>query len=233
MTSFLLLGILLGLRHALEADHLAAVAALATRHRGLGRTVLQGAAWGAGHGVVLLAVGGVCLLFRLAVPAAAARLLEAGIGVLLIVLGWGVLRRVVQRRVHVHLHRHDDGTVHLHAHRHAAEEAHDPEHHRHVHAERLPWRAVGVGMMHGLAGSAALLLLVASTLTSPAVSLLYIACFSAGAVLGMAALSAVISLPLRHTAGLLGSAHNTLETLVGLGALGIGVWVIYAAAGPF
>jgi len=233
MTSILLLGILLGLRHALEADHLAAVAALATRHRGIGRTVLQGAAWGAGHGVVLLAVGGVCLLFRLAVPAAAARLLEAGIGVLLIVLGWGVLRRVVQRRVHVHLHRHDDGTVHLHAHRHAAEEAHDPEHHRHVHAERLPWRAVGVGMLHGLAGSAALLLLVASTLTSPAVGLLYIACFSVGAVLGMAALSAVISLPLRHTAGLLGGAHNTLETLVGLGALGIGVWVIYAAAGPF
>jgi ABC-type nickel/cobalt efflux system permease component RcnA len=231
MTSFLLLGILLGLRHALEADHLAAVAALATRQRGLGRTVLQGAAWGAGHGAVLLAVGGVCLLFRLAVPEQAARLLEAGVGVMLIALGWGVLRRVVRRRVHVHLHRHDDGTVHLHAHRHAAEEAHDPERHRHAHAERLPWRAVGVGMLHGLAGSAALLLLVASTLASPAVSLLYIACFGAGAVLGMAALSAAISLPLRHTAGLLGGAHNTLETLVGLGALGIGVWVVYAAAG--
>ena len=76
-------------------------------------------------------------------------------------------------------------------------------------------------------------LLVASTLASPAVSLLYIACFGVGAVLGMAALSAAISLPLRHTAGVLGGAHSTLETLVGLGALGIGVWVVYAAAGPF
>src|SRR5688572_24493805 len=116
MTSFLLLGVLLGLRHALEADHLAAVAALATGRRSLGRSVLQGAAWGAGHGLVLLAVGAVCLFLRVTVPESLAQVLEAGVGVMLVALGWGVLRRVVKRRIHVHVHRHDDGTVHLHAH---------------------------------------------------------------------------------------------------------------------
>jgi ABC-type nickel/cobalt efflux system permease component RcnA len=258
MTSFLFLGFLLGLRHALEADHLAAVATLAARQRGVGRTLLQGAAWGVGHGSMLLAVGGVCLLFRLAIPDRAARLLEAGVGVMLVVLGIGVLRRLVERRVHVHVHRHEDGTVHLHAHRHAPAEAHDParhaqahspetastvvseQEHGHVHRDGrfrldLPWRAVGIGMVHGLAGSAALLLLVAASLGSPATGLVYIACFSVGAVIGMAALSAVIALPLRRpsaagdTAGPLGRAATSIEALVGLTALGIGSWVIYTA----
>lgn len=237
MISFLVLGFLLGLRHALEADHLAAVATLATRSRGIGRTMLQGAAWGLGHALTLLGVGGACLLLGLEVPPRVAHLLEAGVGVMLVGLGIGVLRRLARRRIHVHVHRHDDGAVHLHAHGHGAGEAHDPARHAHGHPHghvpgasglHLPWRAIGVGMVHGLAGSAALLLLVASTLSSPGVGLLYILCFGLGAIAGMAALSAVLALPLRGTGKLLTRAHGTLEAIAGLSALGIGAWVLFA-----
>jgi high-affinity nickel-transport protein len=199
MTRYLLLGFLMGLRHALEADHLAAVAALATRERAVGRTALRGVAWGAGHGVTLLAVGAVCLLFRLAVPEGAARLIEGAVGCLLVLLGWGVLRRLLRPNLRPSPAPEPQGT----------------------------WRAVGIGMAHGLAGSAALLVLVASTLRSPLVGLAYVACFSLGAILGMAALSAAIALPLRGAGGLRGRAPRAVEGLIGLGTVLIGGWLIY------
>ena len=242
MTTFLLLGALLGLRHALEADHLAAVATLATRQRGIGRALMQGTAWGVGHGAALLAVGGACLLLRLTVPARLAHMLEGAVGTMLVVLGVGVLRRMVKARIHLHVHRHDDGTVHLHAHSHGAEgagAASDAGFHRHDHAAGMPLRALAVGMMHGLAGTAALLLLVASSLGTPAMGLLYIACFSAGAVVGMAALSVVIALPLRGSTGSPGATgwlartQTVLEAVAGSAAVGIGLWVIYTASGRF
>src|SRR5258708_3441443 len=140
--SLLLLGLLLGMRHALEADHLAAVASLATRSKGMRGTILQGAVWGLGHTLTLLVAGGACLLLRAAISARLAAALEGVVGVMLLLLGADVLLRMRRRRVHVHVHRHDDGTVHLHAHRHGPAEAHDPTHHQHPHAEGFPLRAL-------------------------------------------------------------------------------------------
>ncbi|HEX3557463.1 MAG TPA: urease accessory protein [Thermoanaerobaculia bacterium] len=234
--SLLLVSLLLGLRHALEADHLAAVASLATRSRSLRSTVAQGVAWGLGHTITLLVVGGACLLLRATIPDRVATALEAAVGVMLLALGADVLWRLYRRRIHVHVHRHADGTVHLHAHGHAPEEAAAPHHqqqaHEHPHAHGLPHRALMVGLMHGLAGSAALLLVTLTTLTSAWLGLAYIAFFGAGSILGMAALSAVIALPLRGTARMsqvLGGWYNGLEAAIGVSTILIGAWVLYKA----
>jgi ABC-type nickel/cobalt efflux system permease component RcnA len=241
MTSILVLGFLLGMRHALEADHLAAVASLATRSRSLLHTVSQGAAWGLGHTLTLLLAGGVCLLASVAIPARLARGFEVCVGIMLLGLGAEVLYRARRRHVHLHVHRHEDGTVHLHAHGHAPGEVHgDAAHgagHRalpHVHphpvqdAGGFPRRALLVGLVHGLAGSAALLLLTVSTLSSRWLGLAYILLFGLGSILGMAILSAVIAVPLRGTARLLTRAYVAVEVLTGLSTVAIGAWVLAA-----
>ncbi|MDH3911158.1 MAG: hypothetical protein OEU09_07660, partial [Rhodospirillales bacterium] len=134
MGSVLLLGFLIGMQHALEADHVAAVASIATRGGSVGRIVRQGAAWGLGHSVTLLIVGAAVLSFDAAVPESLARILELAVGVMLLLLGLGVLRRVLRRGIHFHRHRHGDGIVHIHAHSHAGERGqHDPRLHRHDH----------------------------------------------------------------------------------------------------
>ncbi len=227
MKSILVLGLLMGMRHALEADHLAAVASLATRSRGVRGTVLRGAVWGLGHTLALGLAGGLCLLLGMAIPERMARVLELAVGVMLVALGAEVLWRLRRRRIHVHVHRHGDGAVHLHAHGHAPREVHDPDHHHHPHPEGFPGRALVVGMVHGLAGSAALMLLVVSGAGSPGWGLLYIALFGLGSIAGMAALSAVIALPLRGAARLLTGAINGLELAIGLSTVGIGLWVLY------
>jgi ABC-type nickel/cobalt efflux system permease component RcnA len=227
MISLLLLGLLLGIRHALEADHLAAVASLATRSRGVRGTVLQGAVWGLGHTLTLLLVGGVCLLLRAAISERLAAAFEGAVGFMLLLLGADVLLRMRRRRIHLHVHRHDDGTVHFHAHSHAPEEAHDRDHHQHAHGKGFPLRALLVGMVHGLAGSAALLLVTLTTLSSAWLGVAYIAVFGVGSIAGMAVLAAVIALPLRGAARSLTGWHNGLEAAIGSGTLLVGAWVLY------
>jgi ABC-type nickel/cobalt efflux system permease component RcnA len=226
--SLLLLGLLLGLRHALEADHLAAVASLATRSKSLRSTVLQGISWGLGHTLTLLVVGGLCLLLRASIPDRLAGALEGAVGVMLLLLGADVLWRLRRGRVHVHPHRHADGTLHLHAHSHAPKEAHDPHHHEkaHEHAHGLSRRALLVGLVLGLAGSAALLLVTVSTISSFWLGVAYIAVFGIGSIFGMAVLSAIISLPLLGSSRFAGWS-KALEAVVGVSTILIGVWVLY------
>jgi hypothetical protein len=236
--TLLFLGLLLGMRHATEADHLAAVATLATRSRSLRSTVAQGVAWGFGHTLTLLAVGGVCLLLRATIPPRVAGALEGAVGVMLLLLGAEVLWRWRKRRIHLHVHRHADGTVHLHAHSHAgapqASRSQGARGHSHAQAphehSHLPGRAVLVGLVHGLAGSAALLLLTLTTLSSAWLGLAYIAVFGVGSILGMAALSAVIALPL-HGPRVFAGWYNGLEAVIGLATIAIGAWVLYHAPG--
>jgi cytochrome c biogenesis protein CcdA len=217
----------MGMRHALDADHLAAVASLGTRSRGLRDAVFQGAAWGLGHTLTLLGVGAGCLLVGAMVPAAWALGLEILVGVMLMGLGGQVLWRIRRRRIHVHVHQHRDGTTHLHAHRHQEEGAHDPARHEHGHPVRVPWKALAVGTVHGLAGSAALLLATLSTAGSMATGLAYIGLFGLGSILGMAALSVVIALPLQASARRLGRVYDGLEGVVGVSSIAIGAQLVY------
>lgn len=230
MASVLFLGFLIGMQHALEADHVAAVAAIATRGRSVRKIAQQGAIWGLGHSLTLILLGGVVLLMGSAVPAGLAQMLEFAVGIMLVLLGIGVLCRLLRARIHFHLHRHGDGVVHIHAHSHAGEgRPHDPSHHVHEHPTALPLRSFLVGMVHGLAGSAALVVLALSSVQSTVTGLVYIALFACGSIVGMAALSAVIAVPLAYSARLLTWMHHGLQGAVGGVTVLIGGFIAYGA----
>ena len=216
------------MQHALEVDHVAAVASLATRARSVRSAAAHGAVWGLGHTVTLLLIGGGVVLLGSAVPPWLATGLELAVGVMLILLGADVLRRLLRDRVHFHAHRHGDGKVHWHAHSHAGDQGpHDARRHDHSHAKRLPLRTLLVGMMHGMAGSAALLILALASVQSPSQALLYIVVFGFGSVVGMAALSLVIALPLTRMDRWLTWGHNGLQIAIGSVTIGIGAWILY------
>ena len=229
MTSVLLVGFLLGVTHALEMDHLAAMASLATRASSARRAVSLGALWGIGHTLTLFIVGAVVLGFGLGAPERFSEWLEMGVAVMLVLLGGDVLRRVTVHRIHVHRHEHGDGHVHLHVHSHAAGAGHD----HHPHPEPVNVRTLLVGLMHGMAGSAALILLVLASVDEVITGLVYIALFGLGSVAGMAALSLVISMPLRFSARWLTQFRTGLECVVGVVTIGIGLWIIVEALPAF
>jgi hypothetical protein len=229
MGSVLLLGLLIGMRHALEADHVAAVATIATRTRTRASAVRLGLAWGAGHTITLVAVGTAVICLDLTLAPRLALGLEFAVGVMLVGLGADVLRRMVRNRVHFHVHHHGDGTEHFHAHSHAGHGRHDAAAHRHDHPSGLAWRALAVGLMHGMAGSAALIVLSLTQVGTWWLALAYMALFGIGSMLGMATLSLVIAVPLHHAARTLTWAHNGLTAAVGLGTVALGSWVVYQA----
>ena len=137
MITLLLLGFLIGMRHALEADHVAAVASLATRSRSIGETVRHGAVWGIGHTLTLFLFGSLVIWMDGVMPEQLARWLELAVGIMLIILGIDVLRRIIQEKIHFHAHRHDNGETHFHAHSHAGEKHHGENHQLHHYLKSL------------------------------------------------------------------------------------------------
>ncbi len=229
MGSLLLIGLLIGMRHALEADHVAAVASLVSRKQSLSHTIEQGGAWGFGHTITLFLFGSVVLFMDTIMPEYLVKWLEITVGVMLVLLGGDVLRRVIRDKVHFHSHKHNNGDYHFHAHAHAGElrAEHDASQHDHSHSRGFPLRALMVGMMHGMAGSAAVILLALGTVTSPLQGLLYILMFGIGSMVGMALLSAIISIPLRLSAKRLTWMHSSFQVLIGVLTIGLGFMVIY------
>lgn len=222
VTSLILLGFMLGLRHAMDADHVAAVASLAVDRQSLMSVAGRGALWGCGHTLTLGVVAALVLIAGIPFPDGAERWLELAVALMLIGLGANVIRRVIRDRLHVHTHTHANGSVHWHAHSHGAAVA---ESHEHRHS---PIKPLVIGMVHGLAGSAALLLLVLEGLRGDAwlLGMAYVLMFGLGSVVGMACLSVVISLPFR-----IGSKglrwQNGLSVTTGLATVSIGVWLLW------
>jgi high-affinity nickel permease len=222
MFGILGLGFLLGMQHALEADHIAAVSSIAARRGHVADIVKHGLTWGLGHTLALFAFAGAAILLGRAIPETIARPMETAVGVMLIVLGAHVLWRLWRDRVHFHKHGHGDGTAHFHAHSHAGETApHVRTAHAHEHGFR--WRTLLVGLMHGMAGSAALLVLAVSQASSSAVGLAYVALFGIGSMIGMGALSTLIAVPLAISAHWLTWANRGLQGAVGLATIAIGI----------
>jgi ABC-type nickel/cobalt efflux system permease component RcnA len=187
--------------------------------------VKHGLTWGLGHTLTLFAVAGAAIWLGRAIPETFARPLETAVGIMLIGLGGHVLWQLWRERVHFHKHRHDDGTVHVHAHSHAGETvAHARASHAHAHGFR--WRTLLVGLMHGMAGSAALLVLAVSQAASPAVGLGYVALFGIGSMVGMGTLSMVIAVPLVASARWLTWANSSLQAGVGIVTMTIGAMTI-------
>lgn len=232
LLSVLGLGLLLGMQHALEADHVAAVSSIVSRKSGLRSISWHGAVWGIGHTLTLLLVAGTCILLKTSISEKTGERLELGVGVMLVGLGAHVLWRLRRDRVHFGAHEHGDGRRHMHAHSHK----HDPKphhhsRHEHEHPENIPWRMLLVGSMHGMAGSAALVVVTASSITDPWSGLAYVLVFGLGSVAGMGALSAIIAVPLAWTAGSLTAANRTLQAVIGIVTIGVGAHVIYETAG--
>ena len=226
MFGILGLGFLLGMQHALEADHIAAVSSIAARRSHVADIVKHGLTWGLGHTLTLFVFAGAAILLGHAIPESVARPIETAVGLMLVGLGTHVLWRLWRDRVHFHRHGHGDGTVHFHAHSHAGETA---PHTRatHVHDHGFRWRTLLVGLMHGMAGSAALLVLAATQASSPAVGLGYVALFGVGSMIGMGMLSAVIAVPLAVSARSLTWANRGLQGTVGIVTIAIGLTTIY------
>jgi len=224
----LLLGLVIGLQHALEADHVAAVSSIASGETSMRKIVIHGALWGLGHTIMLGLVAGTAIYVGAAIDDAVAGWLEFCVGVMLVGLGGQVVWRLIRERVHFHMHRHGDGTVHVHAHSHAGDQVpHNRNAHEHEHTERLPWRTLVVGLMHGMAGSAALVVLTATTAGDPLVGVGYVILFGIGSIIGMAALSMVIAVPLGYTARTLTWANRFLQGGIGAATAVLGFIVMY------
>ncbi len=233
MGGFLALGFLIGMQHALEADHLAAVGTLAVGTRkSKTRLALWGAAWGLGHGLTLFAICAAAILLGLTLTDRAAAAFEFGVGVMLVLLGFDVIRRMRARRVHFHAHVHGDGRPHLHAHSHeGAKTPHGRDPHRHRHPSGFPVRALVIGLVHGAAGSAGLLALAVAATRQPWTAVGYVAVFGLGSILGMTVLTLVAAWPLgaaeRHAKWI----HNGLSIGAAALAVVLGIDVMAETAG--
>jgi len=220
-------GFVLGLRHALDPDHVVAVTALASEKAGVRRTSMIGAFWGLGHALSLGVAGGVILALRLTVPPAVGTALESVVAVMLIGLGALAVRRALRSRLHAHPHDHD-GRVHVHFHAHGPGEA---ERHDHRHLLRGGLRPFVVGLVHGLAGSAGLALLALGAAPSLMAGLAYIAMLGLGSLAGMLILSALMSLPLAYLEVRYAAFHRGVQLVAGLASVGFGVYLLAVHAG--
>ena len=220
--SLLSLGFLLGVKHALDADHVAAILTIATENRTFWRSSLIGFCWGVGHTVILLVVGTAVLLFKFTIPSAWAKLFEVAVGVMLVGLGLSVAFALWRERVHLHAHWHDHGEQHRHLHSHSR-----GAHHDHLHRFRLEYKSLAVGMVHGLAGSAALLLLVLAAVPSLGVGLVYILVFGAGSILGMVFLATAMSIPFAMSAERTARVHQTLRAAAALFSIVLGSTILF------
>ena len=219
------LGFLLGLRHAMEADHVAAVSTFVSRERTLLRSCLRGTFWGIGHTAALLAAGVAVIAFKVRIPPEFERIVETVIALVLILLGGHVLLRAVgSLSLHSHEHVHD-GVRHRHTHVHIGPHgAHD-----HVHLFADARKPLLLGLLHGLGGGGALVLVVLTTLPSPDAAFLYILVFGLGSTAGMLVLSGLIGLPFKLLAGGSERLTTVLQMVVGLVSIAIGVVMLHSA----
>ncbi len=212
------LGLLLGFQHALDPDHLIAVSTIVSEQKSFKWASLIGAFWGLGHTATLFIVGLAVIGLRVTIPPRAALGLEFLVAVMLMILGINVLRRSFgAERVHLHTHTHNPKT-HSHFHVHETPQ----QDHGHGHPFQAMRRPFFVGAIHGLAGSAALMLLVLSTIPSPLGGLAYIVIFGVGSVGGMLVLSSLISLPFILTAQRFTYINRWVRVVAGLASVVFG-----------
>jgi hypothetical protein len=206
--SLLAFGFVLGLRHAIEADHLAAISTIVTERRSLLSSLLVGASWGFGHTLALLLAGVAVLVLRFQMTDRLAHGLELCVGLMLVLLGANVLRSLTHR-----------GTSHGHDHATVASLSHSDT--------WLVARPLLVGMVHGLAGSAPLLLLTLAVVSSPLAGFFYIAMFGVGSMMGMALMSVLLTVPAHLTVERFARTNLAVRGLSGAFSVGLGLFIVY------
>ncbi|WP_173051124.1 sulfite exporter TauE/SafE family protein [Nitrospira sp. KM1] len=216
----LALGFVLGIRHALDSDHIAAVSTILAQRPSWRASGLIGFSWGIGHTLVLLLVGSVVLLFRVTIPEAFAVGAEFVVGAMLVALGCLLGFRLLRERWHVHAHEHG-GEQHVHLHSHRVE-----AHHEHTHWWSDSIRPLCIGMAHGLAGSAALLLIVLASAHTTLEGIVYIVVFGIGSIAGMMLIGYALSIPVTWSMTFGRSVFQTVQGIASLGSIGLGFWII-------
>lgn len=225
LLSILGLGFVLGMRHATDSDHVVAVAAIVSRERSTPGAALIGVLWGLGHTITIVLVGGAIIAFDLVIPARLGLSMELSVGVMLVALGAlnfsGALRRIDEAAHHVHAHPHSSAAAEASLHAHADQPAG-----ARFELTRLV-RPVVVGGVHGLAGSAAVALLVLTSIREVHTALLYLAVFGSGTVLGMMLLTSALAAPLALAATRYPRANDYMARVTGALSVAFGVLVLY------
>jgi ABC-type nickel/cobalt efflux system permease component RcnA len=224
----LLISALLGLRHASDPDHLAAVTTLIASEEDLDKVRkagFMGLLWGAGHGTTLVLIGFPLVLFNRYLPEVVQQAAEALIGAIIILLAVRLLLRWRRGLFHVHHHSHG-GEAHRHVHSHAGEA---DEAHEHAHKRRTPLGAYGVGLIHGIGGSGGLTLLLLSTISDKAQAAGALLLFAAGTAASMALLSTAFGLAI--AGGPLGRNFERVAPVLGVLGVAFGAWYALGALG--
>lgn len=214
--AILVLGLLLGFRHALDADHVITVSNLVSTYKSPGRAVLIGTFWGLGHTTTIFLVGLSVLLFKINIPQKFALVMEMSVGIMLVFLGVMQFKKS-SFELHFHKHEHDENQ-HSHIHDHNS---------GHFHPHK---RSFLIGGIHGLAGSGALMLLVLTTVKSTAEGIIYILVFGLGSIGGMSLVSLVLSLPYLLAADKFPGIHLILKNITGILSIIFGLVIIYEIA---
>ena len=224
----LVLGMLLGSKHSLDPDHVVAVSTIVTECKNPLRSFWVGISWGLGHTTTLLIIGIAIIALRLTIPERMALLFEFAVGIMLVVLGIQVIYSFRKKKVHQHAHGHEE-EAHHHFHSHSKSPEHVPEHHN-THGIGKPFlrrKSYVIGLVHGMAGSAALTLLVLASIESPIAGLVYIMLFGLGSVLSMGIMTVIIGLPFVMSAGRLPNFNRTIQFAVGSLSILFGGFLMY------
>jgi hypothetical protein len=214
------LGFILGVRHAFDADHVVAVSTIVANAESRQRMLSVGLFWGIGHTFTLLLVGLIVLTLNIQVSASVESLFEGVVGIVLLWLGLSTLREWWRKKAQVHSHAHTD-EVRAHFHVHA--EARD---HMHSHTGLGDIKSFLLGMIHGLAGSAALLVLVLATVSSPMLGIGYILVFGGGSIVGMGVVSLILSISFSLVTGCAAGFGQAVRLTVGVVSLAFGAWMV-------
>ncbi len=225
----LLISLLLGLRHASDPDHLAAVSTLivSEEREGVRRAAFMGFSWGLGHGTTLVLVGMPLVLLGRYLPGWLQQAAEVAIGVIIVILAVRLLARWRRGVFHAHAHSHDGDPPHRHLHSHADGSLH--EHSHNTHGLRTPHTAFGVGLVHGVGGSGGITLLLLSTIPSPPEAIVALLVFAAGTAGSMALLSTAFGLAV--ATGPVRRNFERVAPVLGVLAAAFGVWYAAGALG--
>jgi high-affinity nickel-transport protein len=214
LVAILALGFFLGMRHATDADHVVAVSTIVTRERTLRAAAPLGVLWGIGHTATILLVGGAILLFGIVIPPRVGLSMELSVSVMLVLLGGWNVRSVLESARAVHDHARETGGV-------APLAAREPP------VDRRSLRPLYVGVVHGLAGSAAVALLVLGTIRDPWWGLGYLLVFGLGTIAGMLLVTIALALPMAAAARRFERLHRGLGLVTGVASLALGVALAY------
>ncbi|HUE29372.1 MAG TPA: high-affinity nickel-transport family protein [Verrucomicrobiae bacterium] len=232
--SIVLLGFFLGMRHATDPDHVIAVTTIVARQRRVGAAALIGVLWGIGHTLTIIAVGGAVIVFGVVIPPRLGLTMELSVALMLILLGLlnlaGITRWITRTvtPVHVHPHQHGDD-LHTRAHVHAADDAPLTRLDRRLGDLGLyqALRPLAVGVVHGLAGSAAVALLVLAAIPDPLWGIAYLIVFGVGTIAGMMLVTAASALPFAYTVNRFAAVNRHLVLASGVASIAFGLFLVY------